>query len=34
MTNNPLPPVIKRLNVLGLNQPLGILTHGSIHSFL
>jgi serine/threonine-protein kinase HipA len=34
MTNNPLPPVIKRLNVLGLNQPLGLLTHGNIHSFL
>jgi serine/threonine-protein kinase HipA len=34
MTNNPLPTVINRLNVLGLNQFLGILTHGSIHSFL
>ncbi len=34
MMNNPLPTVIKRLNVQGLNQLLGILTHGSIHSFL
>lgn len=34
MTNNPLPKKIERLNVRGLNQSLGILTHGSIHSFL
>lgn len=34
MMNNPLPAMINRLNVLGLNHSLGILTHGSIHSFL
>ncbi|MFT4925402.1 MAG: serine/threonine-protein kinase HipA [Phenylobacterium sp.] len=34
MTDNPLPEVVNRLAVSGLNRSLGTLTHGSTHSFL